>query len=116
MIEQFSDDELKIIIKEIEQRKHENQLGTRSQIIKREAEALGMGDMFMSTEMRDCFVKLLDYLTENYTRQTNMSGKPRDVRNKIVPEKLRDKYAELARELLKAMMPYYGMLGFRPRR
>ena len=115
MIEQFTDEELKIIIKELNIRKSDAVQGSRNSIILKAAQELDMGDMFMCTDLRDGFYKLVDFLTENKTRTTTCSGKPRDVRNNIVPTEKREEYKELVKQLLTVMKPYYGMLGFRAR-
>ena len=115
MIELFTEEEIKTLIRELEEIKSESYQGTKGQIMQKAARELGMGHVFMSSELRYAFFQVCDYLTENKTRTTTSAGKPRDVRNKVVPVEIRDKYVELVKGMLTAMKPYYGMLGFRDR-
>ena len=113
MIEQFTEDEIKQLEKELKERKSKIYQRTRHQIIKRAACELGMDGMFMCDNLKDALIRLIDGLTENYTYVPTSGNIPREVRNKIVPVELSDEYLNLAKALLTAMKPYYGKnIGF----
>lgn len=112
MIEQFTEDEIKQLEKELKEKKSEIYQRTRYQIIKRAACELEMDGMYMSSDIRDSLIRLIDYLTENYTFVSTSGNIHRQVRNKIVPVELSNEYLNLAKALLTAMKPYYGKPGF----
>ena len=113
MIENFTDEELKILIKEIAEYKKDVGQRAKGYVLRDEAIKVLGGNPYIFDYLTSAILTIADYITDNYEYKRNKNGMKIRYKRKIVPEETREEYGEIIRGILNAIKYKYGMEGFR---
>lgn len=117
MIEKFTEEELKQIILELKDYKHDIGQRRKGFVLSEEARNVLGGRPYITTDIRKSILTIADILTNNYervpTNNKNTVGY-RDIGRKDIPEDKEKeiRYREIIKGILSVMKPDYGVKGF----
>lgn len=103
MIEKYTDEEIKILKKEIAAYEKE-QKSNKEKLLKEELKKLGYENILVDQYIRNAMYLIADCLTDNFERKNG-----REYRGKIVKKEIMDTYCKILNSLLVAIIPYSGL-------
>ena len=106
MIEQFTYEQIKTIIKELKASGYE--VTSKQMIMKEEAVKVFGGNPFVSQNISGSIFKIADFITENFEKKEHNK-----VARRYIPGEIEETYRTIISGILKVLKPYYGMLGLR---
>ena len=117
MLENFSSDEIKKIVAELNEKGYVVKVNRKGELLEQESEALGMKDPFITKEVKDAIFALADWAADNYTKTPSKSGGAvRKLKNKGVGSDIEEEYRRVLRGILKTIKPHFNKkVGFRDR-
>jgi len=107
MIEKYTDEELKTIIKELRAVGYEVKQTSKQLLMKEEAVKIFGGDPFITHEIGGSIFRIADFITNNY----ELKNKNKTAR-KHIPGNIEERYRSVVAGVLEVIKPYYGILGF----
>lgn len=110
MIEKYTEEELKIIIKELRAVGYDVKQTTKQMVMKEEAGKIFGGDPFVCADIGGSIFKIADFMLDNYDRKPD-----RKTARKKVQGDIEEEYRRIVSEILGVIRKYYGMNGFRDR-
>lgn len=117
MLEKYTNEELKDLIKELKKRGYDIKENRKGEILDQEAEKLGMPNSFISLDVSNHIYALADWATDNYIIKNPKKGGPaRCYRTQTIPADIEKEYRQILSVILTALKPYYGKLEFREKR
>lgn len=113
MIEKFTEDELRQIVKEIKEQKVLVN-SDKAYVLRGLSEKVYGKRIFIGDDISSGIFGIADFLTDNYERRPRMNTKVLSrFRRKSLPKGREEEYKKICEGILKVIEPYAGMVGFR---
>lgn len=108
MIENFTKDEIKQLVRELNEVGYIVKKNGKGFVFSREVDELFGHATFVSADIKKPILELADIFTDNYTKKGKNSYKNAEVGTNIETE-----YRRIIRGILEVLKPHYGKVGFR---